>query len=110
MPGLAEAPRGRADEDEVAAAGPLDAAEEAARREERRGEIRVERRAPALERELPHRLVVARPVARDRGADVEVSRCGEQRVDLRLVGEIRLHRDAADLSRRARRRARELVL
>ena len=97
VPGLAEAPRGRADEHEVAAAGALDAAEEAARGEERRGEVRVERRAPALERELPDRLVVARPVARDRGADVEIARRREERVHLRLVGEIGLERSRADL-------------
>ena len=76
---LAEAPGGRADEDEVAVAVALHLAEEAARGEERRGEVRAQHLLPALERELPDRLVVARPDARDRGADVDAAELARAR-------------------------------
>ena len=45
-------------------------------------EVRAQRRLPALERELPHGNVLARPLAGDRGADVERAGALEQRVDL----------------------------
>ena len=46
-------------------------AEETAGRQERRGQVRIERGAPTFERELPHRHIVRGPNAGDRGADVE---------------------------------------
>ena len=108
--GLAEAAGGRADEDEAAVALTLDEAEEPARREERRREVRAQRRLPALERELPDRLVLARPEARDRGADVDAAELPlcrlEQPVDLGLHGQVGLQRDAAGLASRAPRRGR----
>ena len=78
---------------------PLDLAQEGARSEERRGEIRAQRRLPALERKLPHRFVCRGPDAGDRGADVDAperfARLREQLVDLGLVSEIRAERDCA---------------
>ena len=83
---LAEAAGGRADEDEIPVPVALDLAEERARGEERRGEIRAQCLLPALERDLPDRLLRARPHAGDGGADVDLAerlaRAGEQRVDL----------------------------
>lgn len=94
---LPEPAGGRANEDEVAAAGALDDTEEAARGEERRREIRAQRLLPAFQGKLPDRLVVARPGARHGGAHFNVSHLREQLVDLRLVREIRLHGDGTDL-------------
>ena len=87
----------------------LDLAEEGARGEERRREVRAQRRLPPLERELPHRLVGARPDAGDRRADVDaaelLARLREERVDLRLVGEVGAERDRAAELRGERLRA-----
>ena len=69
--GLAEAAGGRADEHEDAVAGALDLAQEAARGEERRRQVRAQRLLPALERELPDGHVLRRPDAGDRRADVQ---------------------------------------
>ena len=77
----------------------LDLAQEGARREERRREIRAQRLLPALERQLPDRLVRRRPDAGDRGADVDAPerrpRLREELVDLRLVGEVGAERNCA---------------
>ena len=72
-------------------------AEKSARREERRGQIRTNGRVPALERELPHRHVALRPLAGDRGTDVERANLFEERIDLVLDGQIGLDDVAADL-------------
>src|SRR5919197_873599 len=88
MARLAEDPRGRADEDETPRTV-AELAQEAARGEERGGEVRVERRAPAIEWQLPDRDVLLRPRAGDRSTDVEAAGFREQPVDLRLVREIR---------------------
>src|SRR5438034_729866 len=58
VPRLTEDPGGRADEDKRAAAVPLHLPEKRARCEKRRGQVRVQRRAPALERQVPHRAVL----------------------------------------------------
>src|SRR2546423_1925764 len=50
---LPEGPGRRADEDERAAAPRGEATEEAARGQERRGQVRAQRRLPARERQLP---------------------------------------------------------
>ena len=103
VPGLAEAAGGRADEHEIAVTLPLDDAEEAAGGEEGRGEVRAQRRLPAFERQLPDRLVRARPDARDRRTDVDAAQLPlgrlEQRVDLLLHREVGLQRDSAGLAR-----------
>ena len=94
MARLAEEARGGADEDER----PLPVAElgeEAAGGEEGRGQIGVERLAPALERELGDRNVLGRPDAGDRGAGVELSRLGEHPLDVGLLAKIGLDDAAA---------------
>jgi len=88
MAGFAEDACGRADEDERAVAALGDAAEEAARSQEARGQIRVEGVAPALEGQLPDRNVFPRPDAGDRGTDVERAGSREQFVDLGLVRQV----------------------
>ena len=105
--GLAEQSRSRADENERAVA--LQLPEETARRQERGREVRVERLAPALERQLPDGRVLAGPDACDRRADVERAGLGEKRVDLRLVRQVgsdRLHRAEPAASATARSRPR----
>ncbi len=101
MSGLSEAPGGRADQDEVAVAVALDDPQEPARSEERRREVRAQRRVPALERKLPDGFVLARPESGDRRADVDAAerphRSLEQRVDLASTVRSRLQRDAAGL-------------
>ena len=88
MPGLAEEPRGRADEHEAAVAAALDPAQEAPRGEEGGRQVGAQRRLPALERQLPHGHVLLRPDAGDRSADVELARGLEKPVRLGLVGEV----------------------
>ena len=81
---------------------PLDLAEEAARGEEGARQVLAQRLLPALERELPDRLVRRRPDAGDGGADVDPPERGarllEEPVDLALVGQVGLeHGRAAEL-------------
>ena len=89
MARLAEEAGGRADEDERALAV-AEVPEEAPRGEERGGQIRVDRRTPALERELPDGDALLRPDARDRRADVERPGLGEHPVDRILVRQVGL--------------------
>ncbi len=92
MPGLAEEPRGRADEDEVAVTRPLDLAQEGTRSEVGERQVPANRLLPARERQLPHRDVLFRPLARDCGADIEPSQCRhglrEELVDLLLSRQV----------------------
>ena len=79
----------------------------AARGEERRGQVLADRLLPALERQLPHRQVLGRPDARDRGADVDraelLARGREEPVDVGLDRQVGLRdRRAADLGRDGR--------
>ena len=102
VPRFAEAPGRGADEHEVAVTRALDLAEERARGEERRGEVRAQRLLPALERELPHGLVRRRPDAGDRGADIDAAEllaaCANSASTSRLDGEVGAeHRRAAEL-------------
>ena len=77
-----------------------DAAKEAPRREEARGQIRVQGVAPALEGELPDRHVVARPDAGDRRADGQRAGLAEQALDLGFVRQVGAgHRRTTQLSR-----------
>ena len=71
MPCLPEDAGGRADEDKRAVA--LELTQEPARGQERRGQVRIERRAPPLERELPDGDVLRRPDAGDGRADIEAA-------------------------------------
>src|SRR4030095_7095405 len=101
--GLAETAGGRADEHEAAVTLTLDEAEEPARREERCREVRAQLRPRALKGELPDRLVLARPEAGDRCADVDATELPlcrlEQSVDLVLQSQVGLQRDAAGPAR-----------
>src|SRR5581483_1579344 len=103
--GLAEPAGGRPDEDEASPAGALDDAEEVLRREKRRREVRAQRRVPPVEPELPHRLVLARPHAGVRDADVQVTGGSEEPLDLRLVGQVGAERSRVAELRRDRLRA-----
>jgi len=67
---------------------PGEPAEEAARGQERRRQVRVEGRAPALEAELQDRLVRLRPDAGDRRAGVERTRLGEEPLHLVLARQV----------------------
>ena len=83
---------------------PLHLAQEAARYEERRGEVLTQRLLPPLERELPHRDVLPRPDAVYRDADVDAPKrrahLVEHALDLRLDREVgTCDRSAAELSR-----------
>jgi hypothetical protein len=86
---LAEAAGRRADEDERALAV-VEVAQEATGGEEGRRQVRVDGRAPPLERQLPDRHVPRRPYAGDRRAHVELTHLGEHPVDVGLVGEVGL--------------------
>ena len=99
MPGLAEETGRRADEHERAVSALRDRAQEAARGEERRRQVRAQRPVPARERQLPHRHVLRRPDAGDGCAHVEPSGLLEHRVDLRLVREVGLRELTARLRR-----------
>ena len=104
VPGLAEAPGGGADEHERAVARARDLAEEAARGQERGGQVLAQRLLPPLERELPDGQVLRRPDARDRSADVDraerLARGREEAVDVGLDRQVGLRdRGAADLGR-----------
>ena len=103
MAGLAEAPSGRTDEHEAAVPAALDEAEERARREKGRREVRAQRRLPALEGQVPDRLVLARPDPGHRRAGGDAAelplRSLEQRRDLVLHGEVGLQHDTARLAR-----------
>src|SRR4051812_7723009 len=92
MTRFAEGAGGRADEDEAPVPALRDAAEKAARGQERRGQVRAQRRVPALERELPDGQVLRRPDACDRGTDVEVARLVEEPVDVGLDRQVRADR------------------
>ena len=101
MPLLAEHAGGRADEDERSEAGAGDLAEERARSEERRGQVRADGLLPAVERELPERDVLGRVHAGDRCADVHAAerraRVLEEAIGVRLHTEIGLRdSDRAD--------------
>jgi len=98
MARLAEAAGGRADEDKIAVAGALDLAHENASTSGTRREVRTERRLPAFERELPDRLVRARPhsgTPRRRRRRRALHATPRRTTRLRLVGEIGADRDRA---------------
>ena len=85
-------------------AGPLDLAQERARDEEGRGQVRPQRLLPALERKLPDRDVFAGPHAGDGGAHVDAAECRprliEQPLDVALGGEVGLgQRSSSELFR-----------
>jgi hypothetical protein len=90
--GLAEAAGGGADQDEGVPA----LSREAAAGQERGGEVAVDRLAPALERQLGHRDVLARPHAGVGDAEVERAGGGEQLVHLRLVAQVGAEREPAE--------------
>jgi hypothetical protein len=86
--GLADQAGGRADEHQRAVASLGDAAQEAARGQEGRAQVRREGLLPALERKLPHRHVLRRPHARDGRADVQRACLLEEPLRLRLVAQV----------------------
>jgi hypothetical protein len=90
--GLSEDPRRRADEHQAAVARARHLAQEAARGEERRRQVRAQGRLPAFERELPDRHVLLGPGAGDRRADVEpaqiLTRLREEAVGLLLTRQV----------------------
>src|SRR5207342_1232288 len=71
VPGLAEETGGRADQDEAALAEPLHFAQERTGRQVGNRQVPADRLFPALERQLPDRKVLLRPLAGDCRADVE---------------------------------------
>src|SRR5262249_28622594 len=93
-PGLAEDAGGRADEDERSRP-PAELREEAAGGEERRGQVRVDRLAPPLEREIRDGNVLRRPDAGDGGADVGLAPLRRHARDVGLLPEVRLDDPAA---------------
>ena len=92
--GFAEDPRRRSDQDERAAAVPLHLTEKAARGQERRRQVPVDRRAPPVERQLPQRPILARPDAGDRRANVHLAerlaRGGKEAFDVVFDRQVRL--------------------
>ena len=110
VPCLAHEARCRADEHQRAMPVSLHLAQEAARGQERRGQVLAHRVLPAFERQLPDREILRGPHTGDRCADVDAPERGarfcEQPVDLVLVGQIGLH---APVRRRARRPRRAPV-
>src|SRR3954470_21655102 len=86
MTRLAEDARGRPDQDESAVT--VELPQKPARSEEARRQVRVERRAPALERELPDGYVSRRPHTGDCRADVEAPAFGEQPLDFLLLRQV----------------------
>ena len=102
MPRLAEAARGRADEDERAVAAPCEPAEEGARGEERRGQVGGDRLLEAREVELPDGQVLRGIDTRHGRADVDrperVPCLGEEALGVGLDGQVGLcDRRAAEL-------------
>ena len=69
--GLAEEARGRGDQHQRPVAPLRHPAQEAARGQEGRRQVRAQRLLPALERQLPDRHVLRRPDAGDRSAHVQ---------------------------------------
>ena len=69
---------------------------EAAAGQERGGQVAVDRVPPALQRQLGHRDVLARPHAGVGDAEVERAGGGEQRLHLRLVAQVGAEREPAE--------------